>query len=233
MTTLDEKRRLYSSLVSDRKVCERCAAIGLTNPSRIQSGAFDSAEIGPWTRWNGDLDARILVVGQEWGDIASLERQCGIDTASKTNEMLRELLDSVGVSVASAPTSLPASGVFLTNAALCLKVGGAQATVKKDWFVNCGSSFLRRQVEIVDPLVVVALGECAYRALRHAFDLPNVIFSDSANRRLPIPLRAGASLVVVYHCGQRMLNTHRKRDAHFEDWQLVKRLLNTKKNHGG
>jgi len=220
------KSAQYAALVSARKACERCAASGLTNPARVRGGEFDSAEIGPWTRWNGDLDARLLVVGQEWGDIASFERQGGVDDArSRTNEMLRELLAFAGVPVAYAPIHSPASGVFLTNAALCLKIGGAQAAVKKEWFTNCGSLFLRAQVELVRPRVVVTLGEHAYLALRHAFGLPGDSFRLAANRRVPIRLPTGASLVAVYHCGQRILNTHRKREAQFEDWLLVKSLL--------
>jgi uracil-DNA glycosylase len=144
--------------------------------------------------------------------------------------MLCELLKFAGVPVAPAPTSLSKSGVFLTNAALCLKVGGAQAEVKKQWFLNCGLAFLRAQVQLVQPTVVVSLGEQAYLALRHAFALPRHSFRRAANRREPIPLpTTNALLVPVYHCGQRILHGHRKRPQQFEDWALVKSLLSA--NH--
>jgi len=220
-----QKSARYATLVCARKACDRCVTSGLTNPARVRGGVFDSDEIGTWTRWNGDLDARLLVVGQDWGDVASFERQRGLDNQSPTNKMLSELLTSVGILVGPAPERVPASGVFLTNAALCLKVGGAQAQVKREWFKNCGESFLRAQIELVRPKVVVSLGERAYLALSHAFDLPPVNFSVAVNRRLPIPLPTGASLVAVYHCGRRILNTHRRREAQFEDWLLVKKLL--------
>ena len=222
---MSDKVTTYGSLVDARKRCRQCCAIGLTNPASIQDGKFDSEEIGPWTQWNGDTNARLLVVGQEWGDVASFERQRGRDTASPTNQMLRELLASVGLPVNQAPTPAGASGVFLTNAALCLKLGGAQAPVQGEWFENCGRSFLRAQVEIVRPAVVVTLGDRAYRAMRQAFDLPRAGFRRAVNLRAAIPLPTGGFLVPVYHCGQRILNTHRKRAAQFEDWQLVQQLL--------
>jgi DNA polymerase len=188
-------------------------------------GAFDSEEIGPWTYWNGDLDARIFVVGQEWGDVDSFERQKGRDTPSGTNRMLEELLGSVGFHIDPAPNRIPASGVFLTNAALCLKLGGVQAQVRDEWFKNCGVLFLRDQVELVDPRVVIALGQKAYLALCFAFGIPRIDFRHAVNCREAIPLPTGAAMVVVYHCGQRMQNTHRSRLEQFEDWKLVKRIV--------
>jgi len=185
-------------------------------------GAFDSEEIGPWTCWNGDLDARILIVGQEWGDVVAFEKQQGRDSPLGTNRMLRELLASVGVDSAPAPHRVRNSGVYLTNAALCLKFGGVQAQVKDEWFKNCGVAFLRAQVEIVDPRVVVALGQQAYQALCYAFGIPRIGFRQAVNCREPITLPTGASMVPVYHCGQRILNTHRSREEQFEDWKLVK-----------
>ena len=47
--------------------CARC--VGLINPTRCASGVYDSEEIGPWARWQGDLDVELMVVGQDWGDV--------------------------------------------------------------------------------------------------------------------------------------------------------------------
>jgi uracil-DNA glycosylase family 4 len=215
----------YSALVEARKQCRKCCSTGLTNPSSVQDGKFDSKEIGPWTRWNGDLNARLLVVGQDWGDVVSFERQRGIDISTNaTNQMLRELLASIGLNVDEASRHTTASGVFLTNAVLCLKRGGAQAEVSSEWFDNCGC-FLRAQVEIVRPKVVVTLGERAYKAMCHAFELRSMNFRDAINNKHAIRLPGDSSLVPVFHCGRRILNTHRKREEQLEDWKLVKQLL--------
>ena len=223
---MESKAVQYRELVADRQACQRCHSIGLTNPASVQRGEFDGEEVGPWTRWNGDLNARIVVIGQEWGDVASFERQRGLDTPSPTNRMLRELLASVGVAIAEAPRRSSSGGVFLTNAALCLKIGGAQAEVKAQWFDNCAQAFLRTQVELVRPKVVVTLGQRAYVAMRQAFALPKTSFRRAANLGQSIPLPFGGSLVPVYHCGQRILNTHRPPAAQFKDSQLVGRMLN-------
>ncbi len=137
-----------------------------------------------------------------------------------------DLLASTGVAIQPAPRGGAHTGVFLTNAALCLKRGGAAAKVNRQWFANCATVFLRSQINLVKPQVVVTLGEQAYRAVRLAFDLPRVSFRRAARRQLSIPLTSEIQLVPVYHCGQRILNTHRPPAQQFEDWRLVGSILN-------
>lgn len=110
----ETKKLLNGKLVEARTRCNRCKSLGLRNPADVQGGQLDAKEVGPWTRWNGDLNAPILVVGQEWGDVSSFERQGGLDNAkSKTNEVLVDLLSSVGVVVQSAPNGVRIPEYFL------------------------------------------------------------------------------------------------------------------------
>ena len=221
-----DKPELYSALVSCRKACTACA--GLSNVASYEAGAFDSAEIGPWTRWQADLDARVMVIGQDWGDRSAFVRQKGVDVdSSATNQVLRELLASVGLELSPPQSGQPPErrGVFLTNAILCLKAGGAQADVLNAWFDTCGVRFLKPQIELVNPPVVVCLGERAYRAVLRAFGIRPRPFRQAVDagdfERLP----HGSVVVPVYHCGRRILNTHRGLSAQFNDWRRVANAL--------
>ena len=60
-----DKSERYFQLVEARKACTACA--GLSNPSTFHEGEFDSAQIGPWSRWQGNLNAAVMIVGQDWG----------------------------------------------------------------------------------------------------------------------------------------------------------------------
>lgn len=219
------KLTAYRALVEERKACSLCVLLGLTNPASAELRHLDSDQIGPWTRWQGDLDADIMVVAQDWGDVEGFKRQTGIDNESATNRMLRELLAHVGVQVSAPPTRANVSRVFLTNAVLCLKHGNAQTAISPLCFANCGPTFLRRQIEIVCPRVVVSLGECSYRAIMKAFGLVPLSFRRAVESANPIMLFPGTCLVPVYHCGRRILNTHRDRESQFEDWGRVRRVL--------
>ncbi|MGA2260180.1 MAG: uracil-DNA glycosylase family protein [Acidobacteriota bacterium] len=220
------KQAAYQALVAERKACTLCKELELTNPASAALCHLDSNQIGPWTRWQGDLDADIMVVAQDWGDVESFKRQSGKDNESPTNRMLIKLLDHVGVRVTSPLASRQDSGVFLTNAVLCLKHGNAQTAVSKQWYANCGPKFLRRQIEIVRPRVVVTLGEWAYKTTMHSFELEPRRFRDAVNSVDAVELFQGTCLVPVYHCGPKILNTRvRDREAQFKDWMRVRHAL--------
>jgi hypothetical protein len=60
-----EKKTKYDALVQARRLCRAC--VELVNPSVCQDGAFDSDAIGPWSTWQGNLDALVMVIGQDLG----------------------------------------------------------------------------------------------------------------------------------------------------------------------
>ena len=141
-------------------------------------GIHDSDQIGPWSLWQGNLNADLVIVGQDWGDTRYFIQNAGRESPrNPTNENLRRLLGSIGIEIAG-PTAADAGGgtVFLTNAVLCLKDGGMQAKVRADWFTNCGARFLRPTIDLIAPKVVVTLGERAYRATTAAYGVPRVAF---------------------------------------------------------
>jgi hypothetical protein len=67
------KRQRYNELVAKRKTC--CECIGLSNPAESQLRQFDSDQIGPWSRLHGDLNAQLMIVGQDWGGVTFPTRQ--------------------------------------------------------------------------------------------------------------------------------------------------------------
>jgi hypothetical protein len=70
------KRERYAKLVDDRRNCRKCVAV--VNPSACAGGKYDNAaHIGPWSDWQGDLDADTMIIGQEWGGTDNYERQSG------------------------------------------------------------------------------------------------------------------------------------------------------------
>lgn len=163
-----EKHVRYAALVAARKQYDP-TPFGLTNPSQIESGRFDSDHVGPWTRWAHDLDADLMVVGQDWGDDAYFVANRGFDNPTNpTNRALQALMQSIGCPLSSPPSATDATntadadrascGVWLTNAPLWLKRGGLSAKVEEAWFDDPAAGFLLEQIEIVQPQVVVAPG---------------------------------------------------------------------------
>lgn len=218
------KEERYKQLVIDRKKCRRCS--GLVNPGSKSLAKFDSCEIGPWTRMHGDLDAELMIVGQDWGTVDYYNGNQGLDDLrNPTMRTLELLLTSIGIKAKLSSYHANGTGVFLTNAILCLKQGGLQAPVELDWFAKCGTYFLRQQIEIVSPLVVVTLGQRAYQAITSAYEVNAEKFREAVENPTGVVLPNGSQLIAVYHCGKRILNTHRPLAEQLVDWKRIKRAI--------
>jgi len=216
----------YSQLVTARKACHLCA--GLTNPADVHEGRFDSDHIGAWSIWQGNLDASAMVVGQDWGDTSYFVRREGREgPRNPTNLALVELAGIAGLSIGEPGSTVGRDVTFFTNAILCLKSseGGLQGKVQRVWFNNC-ARFLRRQIEIVRPTVVVGLGERAYQTILRGFDMTSGPFRSEVHNPRGTVLPTGSRAFAVYHCGARIRNTHRPMSAQRGDWKRIRPFLN-------
>lgn len=221
MSKVDE----YVALVTDRKKCRLCEEHGLRNPFLLDP-VLDSDEIGPWSRWQGNLDAVLMIVGQDWGDDKYYLRNGGLEAANNpTNVFLRELIGLAGLAITAPDDPGRESNLFFTNAVLCLKrQGGLQGPVALECFANC-AAYLKRQIEIVAPRVLVCLGERAYRGVTSQYGLATGRFRNEVESESGHMLANGTRVFARYHCGKRILNTHRKPDQQRDDWQRLARFV--------
>jgi uracil-DNA glycosylase len=226
-----DKQQLYSSLVQQRKKCKACGGV-LINPADCNGDLYDSFQIGPWSRWQGNLQAKLMVVGQDWGDTNYFLKWEGFDDPNNpTNVNLTKLLNSIGINIKSITGADQGGDIFLTNAILCLKQNGLQGDVVGAWFENCGKNFLKPTIEIVKPKVLVALGEWPYKTILQAYDIRYVRpqtyrmiveqVGKAGGRKLP----GGALLFPVYHCGRRGVNQNRNWSDQLNDWKLIQQAL--------
>ncbi|MBZ0147135.1 MAG: uracil-DNA glycosylase family protein [Pseudorhodoplanes sp.] len=223
------KQLRYEALIKARKACHVCT--GVTNASSIERGIYDCDEIGAWSLWQGNLNTQVLIVGQDWGDVDWFLSAEGRPTSvSTTNKTLVELLRSAGLHIELPNKTLGRGLLFLTNAVLCMKEGGAQAPVKLDWLRNCGTRFLRPTIDLVQPKVVVCLGANAYAAVLNAYDIAPRKLRSAVESKEPDELPGGISAFVVYHCGAYVLNTHRELPAQIEDWKRIGNFLSQRQN---
>lgn len=218
------KKQQYLELVEKRKACRLC--VGLTNPADTALCIYDSKEIGPWSRLHGDLDAEVMVIGQDWGDVRYFNENQGLDKLDNpTMCNLEKLLCHIGIHVSRTTNAEHNRGLFLTNAILCLKQGGLQAKVDSKWVSNCGANFLRKQIEIVQPKVVVGLGEFAFHSVLRTFGLPTIKLKDAISDAKGHELLPRVRLFAAYHCGKGTINRNRDLKQQMVDWERVGRFL--------
>ena len=222
-----ERETRYLELVARRKTCNRCSR-HLTNASSIDEGRFDCDELGAFSRWQGNLHAELMVVGQDFADD---KRFCVCegwpDERAVTNLFLVELLAEAGVTIRAPHKGTADDRVFFTNAVLCM--GRKGSTIPVSCFRACGAKFLRPTIEIVSSRVVVTLGAMALEAVNRAFDLaPPAELPVCGGLPRPTPIRGqfiSTVLTPVYHPSPRVQNTTRSREAQRADWREVGRVL--------
>ncbi|MDD2230202.1 MAG: uracil-DNA glycosylase family protein [Candidatus Cloacimonetes bacterium] len=229
------RQEAYKMLVEKRKGCGLCTQSGLANPASFESGIYDSDQIGPWSRWQGNLNAEIMVVGQDWGDINYFTKWEGYDqpTGNPTNTNLIQLLQQFGVGVKN-PREAQEHLIFFTNMILCLKDGGMQASVEKAWFSNCSKSFFRQLVEIIQPKIILALGKPVSESILDLYEVSR-FKADPLGKLMnssPYKLTESTFLFPMYHCGARVVNTHRPMVKQLEDWRKAAEWFRTSKNGG-
>lgn len=121
-----------------------------------------------------------------------------------------------------ASVGLAREDIFITNAALCnpRSESGANRKPARREVENC-SEFLRRQIEIVDPRVVVTLGAVSLAALR-AVEYHQLSLKENVGQ---IQEWGGRLLVPLYHPSPQVLASHRREAAQLEDYKSVSRAL--------
>jgi len=190
------KDSLFSALVNDVRACQKCER--MCDSTRVLSFAA------------GNLNASVMFIGEAPGRLGADQTEIPFhgDAAGKNFE---DLLTFAGIR---------REAVFITNAALCNPKDdrGNNSTPSMQELQNC-SAFLRRQIEVVDPVIVVTLGAAALRATDtlEAHGLELSVHVRTANQWF------GRTLVPFYHPGQRAM-IHRSYANQRSDYQFVAEL---------
>jgi A/G-specific adenine glycosylase len=66
----------------------------------MRKRVYDTQHICSWTNWQGNIDAKLMIVGQDWGDDRYFINNQGKESANNPrNRKLVRLLESIGISL--------------------------------------------------------------------------------------------------------------------------------------
>jgi DNA polymerase len=192
---IERKRERFAALVAEVAACRRCEAAACGRRAVLSER-------------NGDAGARVLFVGEAPG------RQGGDRTrvpfsGDASGRNFQRYIDSI---------NLARGRLFITNSVLCnpRRESGANRRPTAREIGNC-SEFLRRQIELIDPAVVVTLGGVALAALA-VVEAHDLTLGRSAGR---VTRWNGRLLVPLYHPSPQVLASHRREAAQLEDYRAV------------
>lgn len=172
------KEKEFDNLIISMSQCRKCMSLkkkngkdcSLVNIYRDECFSKNIPSI--WTDWYHRFDSKIMVVGQDWGPFVDMEKLYNSYLATPTLENWKNLIDTEksltkkmltkflveSAEVCHAYVNI--DNIFITNAIMCARKGdnyrGDNIDLLKST-IYC-SSFLKRQIDIVKPRVIVALG---------------------------------------------------------------------------
>ena len=207
----------------------------------------DCKEINLWTYWQGrgNLDAKIMLVGQDWGspwDESSLNVMEKItlannhkpfdylkDNSSLTDNRLVQLFQEIGYDL-----NLPNPDLFFTNFILGYRNKGLSGKYQSSW-ADHDKGYFHELANIIEPKVILCLGRSTFEGVLSAFDtkLDSPIkdyndFIESEHNPVPVTLANGdtAHVFALAHCGAMgTLNRNRKKSTdltnQIKDWRKI------------
>ncbi len=181
-----------------------------------------------WDYWGrpvpgfGDPEARILVVGLAPGAHGS-NRTGRQFTGDASGSFLFPALFRAGFASQPESTSrddgLTLTGLYLTASGRCAPPGNKPTTGELD---NC-QPFLERELDILRPKVIVALGRIAFDRVLRIFKMPNL--RNKFAHGAVFKLDAGHWLLASYHPSQQNTQTGRLTVEMFDKiWQKAREL---------
>ena len=210
----------FETLIAARKGCRVCIE---RSPGKIRSCAefpFDPDVVSLWEQWLGHRTPKLLVVGQDFGNVDYFVRNRGRDEPyNKTNVNLHQLLSAAGIVVKHPSQCDVAAPVFLTNSILCIKEGPMAGPILSSWVDACTERHLRPLIRLLRPPVVVGMGGAGWRAVRRVFGLdaaPRLISHAASSCWVVKDVRVFA----VGHCGPLGI-INRPWPQQLADWRRV------------
>lgn len=180
-------------------------------------------EINLWTYWQNSLDARIMLVGQDWGcpwDDGSEETMrrirdvndgtgrpffpdCNDNVVWTTDRNLGALFHILGNDIWQKQPEL-----FFTNLVLGYRDHGTSGPFRQKW-VRDDAPYFKRLAEIIEPETVICLGKSTFEGVVYALtgQMKRIKgfnrFLDSGDNYQDITLASGQTIRVyaVAHCG--------------------------------
>lgn len=222
----------FEDLIAARKACRACVE---RSPGRIRSCAefdFDPDVVSHWEQWLGHRKPKLVVVGQDFGNVGYFQRCRGRDEPdNKTNENLYRLLTAAGIDVKHPSRRDAEAPVFLTNSILCIKEGPMAGPILSSWVDACTERHLRPLLRILDPPVAVGMGNAGWRAVRAAFalkDAPRLISRAAGSHWVA----DGTRVFAVGHCSPLGI-INRPWPQQLADWQWIGAAVSVVRRMGG
>ena len=230
------KKDVFSRLVEDVSRCHICERL-VTLPHIENSECLENDDhgldtdrpyINRWNLWQGNLDADIMVIGQDYGqkeDGVAIEVCSYADSTNHTDRKLRELIEC------AFDKSIDEMPLFFTNMANCYRKKRTSGGMHSGWLPICANKYMERLIRIVRPKIIIVLGRSAFEALHCMQNLSvkcldpiksgKESYAEMIQHRYQIDLGdEKIDVFPVYHPGANS-QMNRTFEQQLEDWKRI------------
>ncbi len=151
----------------------------------------------------GDLNADLMFIGEAPG---ATEDRLGKPFVGRSGELLTKMIENV--------LHIKRDEVYITNIVKCRPTDNREPSATE---AHTCQPFLLKQIELIRPKIIVALGATAYHYL--SGDETNI-----SKVRGTIHKQNGYTLIPTYHPSYLLRNPSAKKDV-FEDLKMIKELM--------
>ncbi len=174
------KKEAFTKLAKDVSRCHICEQMH-TKPHCINSEFLENDDHGLdtdmpyvnlWNLWQGNLDADIMVIGQDFGqkedDDSFVTAWRSGTYKNPTDCGLRHLFKTaLHIDIDHKDTPL-----FFTNAANCYRKQRTSGGMHGGWLPVCVNKFMARLIRIIRPKIIIVLGQAAFEAMLCVDEMP-------------------------------------------------------------
>ncbi len=169
------KTALFDELMENMSQCEMCLNRRTKNNdcslvNIYKDICFAKKIPSIWTDWYRRLDAKIMVIGQDWGPYSDMQKLNNLYLENPTKENWDDLIEAEQSLTKKQLTKylLESSNgkidsirnIYITNAIMCARKGNQYRgnNIDLKYSSICCAPYLLRQIEIVKPKVILTLG---------------------------------------------------------------------------
>lgn len=197
----------------------------------------DCREINLWTYWQGSLNAKIMLVGQDWGspwDDGAKETMQKIQRANVCKEPFFPVLTGKNVNptdsnleklfrVLDYDVTKKEPDLFFTNFILGYRDHGTSGGFRQQW-VRDDAPYFKRLVEIIEPETIICLGKNTFEGvefaltgkMEHIQGFNRFLDGGENYRTVALPSGKPVRVYAVAHCGT-IGTMNRNRGKKYED----------------
>ena len=235
------KERLFVELAQNVRNCEVCKYMltmpHIANPEYLVNDDHglntDNPYVNLWNLWHGNINADIMVIGQDFGQWqepqAFYNKQFFGKYDSHTDQALSELFEQIfGMNLVEKDAPL-----FFANIANCYRKQKTTGTMHSGWLPICANKFMARLITIIQPKVIIVLGKAAFEAMYCLEGMPIICKNPSCSSKdsLDEIMNHEYYLVCnnkevrvfpVYHPGANSIR-NRSKERQLADWRAIKK----------